>query len=43
MENPREVCILAAVRTPLGSILGSLSSMSATELGAIAVRGTFTE
>ncbi|GAX78060.1 hypothetical protein CEUSTIGMA_g5502.t1 [Chlamydomonas eustigma] len=38
MGDPREVCILAAVRTPLGSFRGSLSSLSATELGAIAIK-----
>ncbi len=30
--------ILSAVRTPIGKFLGSLGSLSATELGAIAVR-----
>ena len=29
-----DVCIVSAVRTPLGSFLGSLSSLSATDLGA---------
>lgn len=34
----REVVIVSAVRTPVGKFLGSLSSLSAVELGAIAVR-----
>jgi acetyl-CoA C-acetyltransferase len=35
----KEVYIVAAVRTPIGSFLGSLSSVSATKLGAIAIKG----
>jgi acetyl-CoA C-acetyltransferase len=35
----KEVYILAAVRTPLGSFGGALSSVSATELGATAIKG----
>ncbi|XP_059057568.1 acetyl-CoA acetyltransferase, mitochondrial isoform X4 [Achroia grisella] len=34
-----EVVIASAVRTPIGSFRGSLASLSATELGAIAVKG----
>ena len=34
-----EVFIVSAVRTPIGSFGGSLSALSATELGAIAIRG----
>jgi acetyl-CoA C-acetyltransferase len=34
----REVVIVSAVRTPVGKFLGALSSFSATQLGAIAVR-----
>lgn len=34
----RPVYILSAVRTPIGSYLGALSSLPATKLGAIAVR-----
>jgi acetyl-CoA C-acetyltransferase len=34
----QEVYILSAVRTPIGSFLGSLSTLSATELGAISVK-----
>ena len=35
----KEVYILAAVRTPMGSFGGSLKSLSATQLGAIAIKG----
>ena len=35
----KEVVIVAAVRTPIGSFLGSLSSVPATKLGAIAIKG----
>lgn len=35
----RDVVIVGAARTPIGSFLGSLSSVKATELGAIAIRG----
>ena len=45
-ENPenipsmsREVVIVSAVRTPIGSFLGSLSSMPAPRLGATAIQG----
>ena len=35
----KEVVIVAAVRTPIGSFGGSLASLSAIELGAIAIKG----
>ncbi|MSQ38008.1 MAG: acetyl-CoA C-acyltransferase [Chitinophagaceae bacterium] len=35
----KEVYIVAAVRTPIGSFGGTLSSLSATALGAIAIKG----
>ncbi|SNS16564.1 acetyl-CoA C-acetyltransferase [Belliella buryatensis] len=35
----KEVFIIAAVRTPLGSFGGKLSGLSATELGSIAIKG----
>ena len=35
----REVVIVSAVRTPMGSFGGALKSVSATQLGAIAIRG----
>ncbi|MGF1558689.1 MAG: acetyl-CoA C-acyltransferase [Flavobacteriaceae bacterium] len=34
-----EVVIVSAVRTPIGSFLGSLSTISAPKLGAIAIKG----
>ena len=34
-----EVFIISAVRTPIGSFGGSLSALSATELGSFAIRG----
>ena len=37
--NKREVYIVAAVRTPIGSFGGSLKDLSATKLGAIAING----
>lgn len=36
--NPRDVVILSAQRTPIGSFLGALSSVSATQLGSTAAR-----
>jgi len=35
----KKVVIVAAVRTPIGSFLGSLSSVTATKLGATAIKG----
>ncbi|MCL4138874.1 UNVERIFIED_CONTAM: hypothetical protein GTU68_046421, partial [Idotea baltica] len=35
----QEVVIVSAVRTPIGSFLGSLSNVPATKLGAIAIKG----
>ncbi|MEO8760571.1 MAG: acetyl-CoA C-acyltransferase [Bacteroidia bacterium] len=35
----KEVYIVSAVRTPIGSFNGALSSMSATKLGAAAIKG----
>lgn len=37
----KEVFIVAAKRTPIGSFLGMLSKYSATDLGAIAIRATY--
>jgi acetyl-CoA C-acetyltransferase len=37
--DKHEVYIIAAVRTPIGSFGGALASMSATQLGAIAIKG----
>lgn len=36
--KPRDVCIVGVARTPIGSLLGSLSSLSATKLGSIAIQ-----
>lgn len=35
----KEVVIVSAVRTPIGSFLGTLSGISATKLGAAAIKG----
>lgn len=35
----KEVCIVSAVRTPVGSWGGSLKGFSATQLGALAIKG----
>ena len=35
----KEVVIVSAVRTPIGSFLGSLSKVPAPELGAVAIKG----
>jgi len=37
--SKQEVYIISAARTPIGSFLGSLSSVSATDLGATAIKG----
>ena len=38
-SNMKEVYIIAAVRTPLGSFGGSLKQFTATQLGAVAIKG----
>ena len=35
----KKVVIVSAIRTPIGSFMGSLSSLSATRLGSIAIKG----
>ena len=35
----KEVYIISAARTPIGSFLGKLSTIPATKLGAIAIKG----
>ena len=35
----REVFIISAVRTPIGAFMGGLSTISATELGSVAIKG----
>lgn len=39
IEMNTEVVIVSAVRTPIGSFLGSLSTIPATKLGSIAIKG----
>ena len=36
--NQRDVVILAGARTPLGKLNGALSTLTAVELGAVALR-----
>jgi acetyl-CoA C-acetyltransferase len=36
--KPRDVCIVGIARTPIGGLLGSLSSVPATKLGSIAIQ-----
>jgi acetyl-CoA C-acetyltransferase len=38
MSSPTDIVFLAAARTPMGGMLGSLSSMTAPELAATAIR-----
>src|SRR5271157_3861735 len=38
MQQPEEIVTVAAVRTPVGKFQGAFSDLSATQLGAIAVR-----
>ncbi|HAH56134.1 MAG TPA: acetyl-CoA C-acetyltransferase, partial [Flavobacterium sp.] len=35
----QKVVIVSAVRTPIGSFMGGLSTVSAPKLGAIAIKG----
>jgi len=37
----RDVFVVSATRTPIGSFGGSLKSLSATKLGAIAIQVSF--
>ncbi|MDA9339905.1 acetyl-CoA C-acyltransferase [Polaribacter sp.] len=39
----KEVVIVSVSRTPIGSFMGSLSSIPATKLGAIAIKGALTK
>ncbi|WP_025739829.1 acetyl-CoA C-acyltransferase [Aquimarina pacifica] len=39
----KEVVIVSAARTPIGSFMGSLSTVPATQLGAIAIQGALTK
>ncbi len=38
MPNPRDVVIVSAVRTPIGSFQGALAALTAPKLGAIAIK-----
>ncbi|XP_062206216.1 acetyl-CoA acetyltransferase 2-like [Phragmites australis] len=37
--GPRDVCVVGVARTPIGALLGSLSSLPATKLGSVAIQG----
>ncbi|GMH35067.1 hypothetical protein BSKO_02935 [Bryopsis sp. KO-2023] len=39
IRSDSDVCILSVARTPLGAFQGSLSPLSATQLGSFAIRG----
>ena len=39
----KEVVIVSAVRTPMGSFGGSLANVPATELGAAAIKGALSK
>lgn len=39
MQELKEVYIIDAVRTPIGSFMGALSSVPATKLGSVAIKG----
>ncbi len=43
MSNPDPVVIVAAKRTAIGSFLGTLGSVSAVDLGVVAVQGALTD
>ncbi|CAL9081711.1 unnamed protein product [Musa acuminata var. zebrina] len=36
--KPRDVCVVGVARTPMGGFLGALSSLSAMQLGSIAIK-----
>ena len=38
VDHMEDVCILSAVRTPIGTLNGGLSSLPATELGSIVIK-----
>ncbi|MEQ9582560.1 MAG: acetyl-CoA C-acetyltransferase, partial [Arenibacter sp.] len=39
----KDVVIVSAVRTPIGSFMGALSTVTAPELGAIAIKGALSK
>ncbi|KAL5222851.1 hypothetical protein ABZP36_027564 [Zizania latifolia] len=36
--QPRDVCVVGVARTPIGALLGTLSSLPATKLGSVAIQ-----
>lgn len=38
MSTADDIVILSAVRTPMGALLGSFSALSASDLGAVAIK-----
>ena len=36
--KPNDIVIVSSIRTPIGNMLGSLSSLAAPKLGAIAIQ-----
>ncbi|KAJ8498156.1 hypothetical protein OPV22_008708 [Ensete ventricosum] len=40
--KPRDVCVVGVARTPMGGFLGALSSLSAMQLGSIAIKYALT-
>jgi acetyl-CoA C-acetyltransferase len=41
--DPRDVCVVGVARTPIGALLGSLSSLPATKLGSVAIQGNISD
>ena len=41
--NTKKIVIVSAVRTPIGSFMGGLSTISAPQLGAIAIKGALSK
>eukprot|EP00195_Chlamydomonas_chlamydogama_P013638 CAMPEP_0202892320 /NCGR_PEP_ID=MMETSP1392-20130828/2047_1 /ASSEMBLY_ACC=CAM_ASM_000868 /TAXON_ID=225041 /ORGANISM="Chlamydomonas chlamydogama, Strain SAG 11-48b" /LENGTH=404 /DNA_ID=CAMNT_0049576217 /DNA_START=124 /DNA_END=1338 /DNA_ORIENTATION=+ len=37
-KSPQDVCIISALRTPLGAFQGALASLTATDLGALVIK-----
>lgn len=37
-DGPRDVCVVGAARTPVGSLLGKLSTVKVTDLAGVAIR-----
>ena len=43
MTNPKDIVIVSAKRTAIGSFQGSLSSISASELGSVVIKAILNE